>query len=54
MTQIVVHILGYLRVCGCKVMLVINKSNILSNLFHDYIEGACEKNTKSVRKRRCI
>ena len=35
MTQIVVGILEYLRVCTCKVMLVIDKVNILSYLFND-------------------
>jgi site-specific DNA-adenine methylase len=43
MTQIVVDILEYLRVCKCKVMLVINKLNILSYLFSDYIKGEYEK-----------
>ena len=43
MTQLVVDILEYLRVRTCKVMLMINKLNILSYLFEDYIEGEYEK-----------
>ena len=43
MTQIVVDISEYLRVCKCKVMLVINKLNILSYLFSDYIKVEYEK-----------
>ena len=42
MTQIVVDILEYLRVCKCKVMLVI-RLNILSYLFKDCIKGELEK-----------
>ena len=43
MTQIVVDILQYLRVCKGKVMLMISKLDILSYLFKDYIEGEYEK-----------
>ena len=43
MTQIVADILEYLRVCKCKVMLVINKLNVLAYLFRDYIKGEYEK-----------
>ena len=43
MTQIVVDILDDLRVCKCKVMLVINELNILSYVFSQYIKGEYEK-----------
>jgi site-specific DNA-adenine methylase len=39
MTQIIINILEYIKVCKCKVMLIINKLNILSYLFKDYIKG---------------
>jgi site-specific DNA-adenine methylase len=43
MTQIVVDILEFLKVCKCKVMLVINKLNILSYLFRDFIKEEYER-----------
>lgn len=43
MTQIVVDIIEFLNTCKCKVMLVINKLNLLSYLFNDYIKGEYEK-----------
>ena len=36
MTQIMVDILEFIKVCKCKVMLVINKLNILEYLFDGY------------------
>ena len=39
MTQIIVDIFEYFKVCKCKVMLVIIKLNILSYLSKDYITG---------------
>ena len=43
MTQMIVDILEYLKICRCKVLLIINKLNILSYLFKDYIKGEYHK-----------
>ena len=40
MTMILIDILDYLKYCKCKVMLVINKLNIIEYLFKEYIK--CE------------
>ena len=39
MTQIIIDILEFLKVCKCKVMLIINKLNIINYLFKEYIRG---------------
>lgn len=38
MTQIVVDVLEFLKTCKCKVMLIINKLNILEYLFKEFIK----------------
>ena len=43
MTQMIVDILEYLKICRCKVLLIINKLNILSYLVKDYIKGEYHK-----------
>ena len=53
MTQIIVDILEYFKVCRCKVMLVINKLYILSYLFKDYIKGEYSK-TYQISKKKSI
>ena len=39
MTQIIVDIVKFIKTCKCKVMLIINKLNILQELFKKYIKG---------------
>lgn len=39
MTQIIIDVLEFLKTCKCKVMLIINKLNMLEHLFKDYIRG---------------
>ena len=39
MTQIIVDILHFIKCCKCKVMLIINRLNLLEYLFKDYIKG---------------
>ena len=38
MTQIIIDILELIKTCKCKVMIVINKLNILSYLFKDFVK----------------
>ena len=38
MTMIIVDTLDFIKTCKCKVMLVINKLNILEYLFKDYVK----------------
>ena len=38
MTQIIIDILDYIKTSKCKVMLIINKLNILEYLFNDFIK----------------
>lgn len=42
-THIYVHILEYLKKCKCKVMLIINKLDILVYLFKNYIKGEYDR-----------
>lgn len=51
MTLILIHILEYLKVCRCKVMLVINKLNIIEYLFNDYIKGEYNKRYQISKKK---
>ena len=39
MTQIIIDILEFIKYCKCKVMLIINKLNLLEYLFKDNIKG---------------
>ena len=39
MTQMIVDIIELMKTCKCKVMLIINKLNILEYLFKDYTKG---------------
>jgi len=39
MTQIIVDIFRFIKTCKCKVMLIINKLNLLQELFKKYLKG---------------
>jgi predicted transcriptional regulator len=50
MTQIIVDIFRFIKTCKCKVMLIINKLNLLQELFKKISEGRISKNLSDRKK----